>query len=118
MTRRGPKETDTCRDYILPRLDRSRWKTEQIIEQRSFTDGRIVRAGTGHRRREGCRADYILEATPGVRVAVVEAKRLYRLPGDGLQQAMRYAEMLGLPLAYSSNGLGIVEHDYDTGRQR
>ena len=30
---------------------------------------------------------------------------------------MRYAEMLHLPLAYSTNGKGIVEHDYDTGRE-
>ena len=31
---------------------------------------------------------------------------------------MRYAERLDVPLAYSSNGRGIVEHDYDTGRER
>lgn len=59
-----------------------------------------------------------MELDSGIRVAVVEAKRLYGLPGDGLQQAMRYAEILGVPLAYSSNGEAIVEHDYDTGEQR
>ena len=34
---------------------------------------------------------------------------------DGLQQAKNYAQMLRLPLAYATNGKGIVEHGYDTG---
>ncbi len=45
----------------------------------------------------------------------MEAKRGHKRAGDGPQQAKRYAEMLRLPLAYSTNGKGIVEHDYDTG---
>jgi type I restriction enzyme R subunit len=117
-TRRGPLEADTCRDYILPHLRAAGWRDEQIVEERFFTDGRIVPTLRGHRREPGKRADYLLEIEPGFPVAVVEAKRLYRLPSDGLQQAMRYAEILKLPLAYASNGRGIVEHDYDTGQQR
>lgn len=114
----GPLELDTCRDYILPRLRDAGWGDEQIVEQRYFTDGRIIPARGSHRRRPGMRTDYLLEIEPGFPVAVVEAKRLYKLPGDGLQQAMRYAEILRLPFAYASNGKGIVEHDYDTGRQQ
>ncbi len=56
-------------------------------------------------------------AAPNFPIAVVEAKRLYKLPSDGLQQGMRHAEILHLPFAYGSNGTGIVEHDYDTGAQ-
>lgn len=48
-------------------------------------------------------------------LAVVEAKAEYRQPGDGLQQAKEYAEILGLPFAYATNGIGIVEFDYATG---
>ncbi|HEY6730102.1 MAG TPA: DEAD/DEAH box helicase family protein [Solirubrobacterales bacterium] len=48
-------------------------------------------------------------------MAVVEAKSEYHLAGDGLQQAKGYAEMLDLKFAYSTNGPGIVEHDYTTG---
>jgi type I restriction enzyme R subunit len=115
---RGPLEIDTCRDYVVPALRAAGWAEEQIIEQHYFTDGRIVPTGKGHRRKEGKRADYVLEVAPGVPVAIVEAKRLYRAPGDGLQQGMEYAEILDLPLAYSSNGEGIVEHDFDTGLER
>jgi type I restriction enzyme, R subunit len=48
----------------------------------------------------------------------VEAKREYKLPADGLQQGMRYAQMLDVPFAYGTNGKGIVEHDYATGLER
>src|SRR5262249_34521301 len=55
---------------------------------------------------------------PGFPVAVVEAKREHRTPADGLGQAIRYAQMLDLPLAYATNGLGIVERDFDSGLER
>jgi type I restriction enzyme R subunit len=115
---RGPREDATCRQVVVPALRSAGWSDEQIVEQRYFTDGRIVPTGRGHRRQQGKRADYLLEIEPGFPVAVIEAKRLFRLPGDGLQQAMRYAELLHLGFAYSTNGDGIVEHDYDTGAQR
>ena len=114
----GPNEADTCRDYIVPRLRAAGWSPEEIVEEHYFTDGRVVASLERHRREPGRRADYLLEIAPGVPIAVVEAKRLYKLPGDGLQQGMDYAEILRLPVAYSSNGRGIVEHDYTTGAQR
>jgi type I site-specific restriction endonuclease len=39
-------EADTCRRYVLPKLYAAGWTDEQISEQKSFTDGRIVVAGT------------------------------------------------------------------------
>lgn len=108
----------------MPALRRAGWETEQIVEQFPVTDGRIVPRPHGtihrrtHRRERELRADYLLEVQPGFAVAVIEAKRESRLPADGLQQGKRYAELLDLPLAYSTNGKGIVEHDYDTGLER
>lgn len=113
----GPLESETCRDYVLPRLADAGWRREQIVEQYPVTHGRIVRVGARHRRDKPLRADYLLEIEPGFPVAVVEAKREYKLPSDGLQQGMRYAQLLDLPLAYSTNGKGIVEHDFDTGHE-
>lgn len=113
----GPLESDTCRDYVLPALQKAGWRSDQIVEQRYFTDGRIIARARGHRRDTGKRSDYLLEIHPDLPLAVVEAKREYKLPSDGLQQAMDYAEILGLGFAYASNGRGIVEHDYDHGRQ-
>jgi type I restriction enzyme R subunit len=113
----GPRERDTCRDYVLPRLKDAGWSDEQIVEQYRITDGRIVSVGSKHRRAEPLRADYVLEYRPGLPVAVVEAKREYSIPGKGMQQAKNYAELLDVPFAYATNGRGIAEDDRDTGRE-
>ncbi len=113
----GPREQDTCRDYVLPRLKASGWSEDQIVEQFPITDGRIITLGKKHRRAEALRADYVLEYRPGVPIAVVEAKREYAIPGKGLQQAKNYAQLLDVPFAYATNGTGIVEDDRGTGRE-
>lgn len=113
-------EADTCRRYVVPRLQAAGWEDEphRINEQVTFTDGRIVVAGRRSRRRPGKRADYILRYRPDLAIAVVEAKAEYATPGDGLQQAKEYAEILGLKFAYATNGHGIIEFDYLTGLER
>jgi type I restriction enzyme, R subunit len=111
-------EADTCRKYVLPKLYAAGWNDDQINEQKSFTDGRIVVVGDKARRRPSKRADYLLRYARDFMLAVVEAKAAYKLPGDGLQQAKEYAEVLGLRFAYSTNGHGIIEFDYTTGRER
>jgi type I restriction enzyme R subunit len=113
----SPLEKDTCRDYVLPRLKQAGWSDEQIRSEVRITDGRVISVGARHRRGDALRADYVLEHTPGMPVAVVEAKREYEIPGRGLQQAKRYAELLDVPFAYSTNGTGIVEDDRTTGRE-
>ena len=111
-------EADTCRKYVLPKLYAAGWSDDQINEQKSFTDGRIVVVGNKARRRPSKRADYLLRYARDFMLAVIEAKAAFKLPGDGLQQAKDYAEVLGLKFAYSTNGHAIVEFDYTTGRER
>lgn len=98
-------EADTCRAYVVPRLRAAGWDAEphSITEQHTFTDGRIVRAGSRPRRRVGKRADYLLRYTLDLPLAVVEAKAEYKLPGDGLQQGKDYAGILGLKFVYATN---------------
>jgi type I restriction enzyme R subunit len=108
-------EADTCRKYVLPKLYAAGWNDDQISEQKTFTDGRIVVSGKKCFRKKPKRADYLLRLKRDYIIAVVEAKASYKNPGDGIQQAKEYAEMLGLSFAYSTNGHGIVEHDYFTG---
>ena len=40
-------EADTCRKYVVPKLQAAGWENEphSITEQRTCTDGRIARAG-------------------------------------------------------------------------
>ena len=110
-------EADTCRKYILPKLYAAGWIDDQISEQRTFTDGRIMVVGTKISRRPQKRADYLLRYRPNFTIAVVEAKSVFKNPYDGLQQAKEYAQILDLKFAYSTNGHGIIEFDFLTGRE-
>ncbi|MCA1948844.1 MAG: DEAD/DEAH box helicase family protein [Armatimonadetes bacterium] len=112
-----PTEADTCRKFVLPKLYAAGWNDDQISEQRTFTDGRIMVAGAKVWRRPKKRADYLLRYRPGLMLAVVEAKASYKSPSDGLQQAKEYAQILDLKFAYATNGHGIVEFDFLTGRE-
>jgi type I restriction enzyme R subunit len=113
-------EADTCRQLITPKLYAAGWSDEQICEQRTFTDGRIISHGDRTRatRRPARRADYILRLTRDFPLAVVEAKAARESAALGIQQAKGYAEILGLRFAYAANGADIIEIDYTTGLER
>lgn len=91
-------EADTCRKLVVPKLVTAGWDNEphSIAEQRTFTDGRIVISGSKVKRKKQKKADYLLRYRRDFTLAVVEAKADYKLPGEGLQQAKDYAEILGL----------------------
>ena len=70
-------EAETCRKFVVPRLQVAGWDSEphSIAEQRTFTDGRIVPLKDGRaKRRTAKRADYLLRYTRDFTLAVVEAK--------------------------------------------
>jgi len=80
VSRRGLRlisEADTCRKYVVPKLHEAGWSDDQIIEQKYFTDGRIVVVGKKHTRKPGKKADYLLYYKPNYAIAVVEAKAAY-----------------------------------------
>ena len=112
-------EADTCRKFVVPKLQAAGWDSEphSIAEQRTITDGRIVPVGRGFIRRPPRRVDYLLRFERNFPLAVLEAKAAWKTAGDGLQQARDYAEMLGLKFAYATNGREIIEFDYFTGRE-
>jgi type I restriction enzyme R subunit len=110
-------EADTCRKYVLPKLRDAGWTDDQISEQKTFTDGRIVVFENGCKRRQQKRADYILRYRRDYMIAVIEAKAAYRNASDGLQQAKEYAQTLGLKFAYATNGKSIIEHNFLTGNE-
>lgn len=113
-------EADTCRKFVVPKLQAAGWdnRPHAINEQKTFTDGRVVFIGGKARRGKQKRSDYLLRYNPDFPIAVVEAKSRYRHAAEGLQQAKEYAEILGLQFAYSTNGIEIVEFDYTTGVER
>ncbi|MEB2309807.1 MAG: DEAD/DEAH box helicase family protein [Candidatus Brocadiaceae bacterium] len=105
-------ERDICTQFILPALVKAGWNVEkQIREEVFFTDGRIFVKGKKTVRGKRKRADFILYLKPNIPLAVIEAKDNNHSVGAGLQQALGYAEILDVPVAFSSNGDGFVQHD-------
>ena len=66
----------------------------QIREEVSFTKGRVIVRGKLVTRGKAKRADYILYYKPNIPIAVIEAKDNNHSVGDGMQQALEYAETL------------------------
>jgi len=105
-------ERDVCSKFITPALRRAGWdEMLQIREEVGFTKGRIIVRGKLVTRGRAKRADYVLSYKPNIPLAVIEAKDNTHSVGDGIQQALDYAETLDIPFVFSSNGDGFVFHD-------
>ena len=112
MHKRGLSERDICTKFITPALRAAGWDEQlQIREEVSFTKGRIIVRGKLVTRGKAKRADYLLYYKPNIPIAVIEAKDNSHGIGDGMQQALGYAETLNIPYVFSSNGDGFVFHD-------
>lgn len=94
------------------------WADDMVKPEYPVAASRVLVSSTLSRDVGDGRIDYVLEPRPGVPVAAIEAKREYKKPAEGLQQAIRYAQQLRVPRAYATNGRGIVERDLTTGRER
>ncbi len=110
MDKKSISERDICTKFITPAIkDVAGWEHSQFFEE--FTLGKIHVRGKSVKRGARDRADYILFYQPHLPLAIIEAKDNHHEMGAGMQQALRYAEMLDIPFAYSTNGDGFIEHD-------
>ena len=112
MNKKSLSERDICTKFITPALRKAGWdEITQIREEVGFTKGRIIVRGKLVSRGKAKRADYILYYKPNIPIAVIEAKDNTHAIGDGMQQALDYAETLQVPFVFSSNGDGFIFHD-------
>ena len=112
MDKKGLSERDICTKFITPALRGAGWdEMSQIREEVSFTKGRIIVRGKLVTRGQAKRADYVLYYKPNIPIALIEAKDNSHSVGDGIQQALDYAETLKIPFVFSSNGDGFLFHD-------
>ncbi|MGH3602343.1 MAG: EcoAI/FtnUII family type I restriction enzme subunit R, partial [Pseudonocardiaceae bacterium] len=102
-------EQETCRTLVVPKLRAAGWDKRQIREQYRITNGKIIASARRHRPGEPLVADYVLEYSDDLPLAVVEAKRTKVDAATGIEQAKRYAHRLELPVAYATNGHEIWE---------
>ena len=112
MDKKSLSERDICTKFISPALVEAGWDAmSQIREEVTITKGRITVRGKLVSRGKAKRADYVLYYKSKIPIAIVEAKDNNHAVGDGIQQAIGYAESLDVPFAFSSNGDGFVFHD-------
>jgi type I restriction enzyme R subunit len=112
VNKRDLSEADICAKFITPAVIGSGWQEfTQIQREVHFTKGQIHVRGKMVARGKSKFADYILYYRPNIPIAIVEAKDNNHSVGDGLQQALEYAEILKIPFVFSSNGDGFVFHD-------
>lgn len=112
MNKKSFSERDICTKFITPAIEKSGWdKHMQVLEEVSFTDGKIYVRGRLTARGTRKRADYILYYKPNIPIAIIEAKDNNHSVRAGIQQALDYARILDIPCVFSSNGDGFLFHD-------
>lgn len=112
MYKKSLSERDICTKFITPALEKAGWdKQLQILEEVSFTDGKIYVRGKITARGTRKRADYILYYKPNIPIAIIEAKDNNQSVRAGIQQGLDYARILDIPCVFSSNGDGFLFHD-------
>lgn len=112
IDKKSLSERDICTKFITPAIEKAGWdKTTQLLEEVSFTDGKIYVRGKLTARGTRKRADYILYYKPNIPIAIIEAKDNKHSVRAGMQQALDYAQILDIPCVFSSNGDGFVFHD-------
>ena len=98
--------------YITPALSSAGWPLTSLREEYYyFSAGRIQVVGQKGVRKAAKKVDYLLEWRPNLPIALVEAKDNNHEPGDGMQQAIEYAEHLDVPSVFTSNGDSFMWHD-------
>ena len=112
MNKKQLSEADICAKFITPAILAAKWDEHtQLRREVHFTKGQIHVRGKMTVRGKSNFADYILYYKPNIPIAIVEAKDNNHAIGDGLQQGLRYGEILNIPFVFSSNGDGFVFHD-------
>jgi type I restriction enzyme R subunit len=105
-------EADTRANFIDPALKDSNWKSEHIVREYAFTDGRKLPGG---KRGKRIWVDYLLKNN-NLNIGIIEAKRESLQPTEGLEQVKSYGKMLGVDLVYSTNGHKIYEFSLSKGK--
>ena len=107
-------ESDICDKFIRPAMERAGWNgMDQIYREFPLRAGRVsVRGNKSHRDPSTVlRADYALFYKANIPIATIEAKDNNHAMGAVMAQAINYADLLGVPFCFASNGDGFVFRD-------
>ena len=110
-------EADTRAELIDPKLVESGWVRSdkiRVAREYSISIGRII---DSKNRGEKLSADYAL-IYKNVIIGIIEAKKSSLSHSEGVAQAKKYAELLKVRFAYSTNGHQIYQIDMETGEEK
>lgn len=114
MNKKNLSESDICDKFIRPAMVAAGWNgMDQLYREFPLRAGRVVVRGHKAQRDKSTvlRADYALFYKANIPLAVLEAKDNNHAMGAGMGQAIQYAELLGVPFSFASNGDGFVFRD-------
>ena len=114
MDKKSLSESDISDKFIRPAIVKAGWHTlDQIYAQYPLRAGRVVVRGKTARRDQSTVlfADFVVFLKPNIPLAVIEAKKSRLSVQAGMQQAIKYAELLDVPFSFASNGDGFVFRD-------
>lgn len=114
MNKKELSERDIENIFITPAIVKAGWDLQSQIRQNvTLTPGPVIVRGemSARNKKKKKFADYVLSWKPGTRVAVIESKDNHHTVSDGMQQALGYANILGVPSAFSSNGDAFASHN-------
>ena len=114
MNKKQLSESDICDKFIRPAMVAAGWNgMDQLYREFPLRAGRVVVRGHKAQRDKSTvlRADYALFYKANIPLAVLEAKDNSHAVGAGMGQAIQYAELLGVPFSFASNGDGFVFRD-------
>ena len=118
MNKKTLTEADIRTKFITPALDKDK---QGLGRHDADPRGALLHQGPGHRpgpdrhARRSEEGRLLLFYKPNIPIAVIEAKDNNHTVGDGMQQALDYAETLDVPFVFSSNGDAFLEHDRTAG---
>lgn len=116
LERQKRNEENTKLRLITPEIQK-KWgyDLEKIQMEYTFTAGKISLDDGEAKRGEPLRADYLLLYKNNIPLALVEAKGEDHSADEGRDQVIKYAMILDVPFAYSTNGHELIEKDMITG---
>lgn len=111
-------EEEVKLNFITPAIEEAGWTKKQIRMEFSITAGKIVVRSNTAKRLPKKKADYVLFYKENLPLAIVEAKDNSHRVGDGMQQALEYAEKLDVRFVFTSNGDNFLFHDRKLGSEK
>lgn len=102
-------EMDVVVKKVIPFLQSAGWDLDsEIFLEVTLTEGTITRKSGKFIRGKKKRADIVLYTKVDIPIAVIEVKEAGKPVESGIQQAIRYADMLDVPFMFSTNGHEIL----------